>query len=257
MLFSDKNATPLDSILYKRTLDVSPHRNPMSTPLSKALGLAIFSMVLSSASIRADDWKTTDGKVYQNVTVVKSEPDAVTILHHDGGARVPLANLSPDLQKKFNYDPVAAKAAVAARAQADAENAKALQAEMDLARDQKQAMLIATDPRVQNGTLAPVETPSTSTSSDPLAAPTDPTHHSMEQLVDLNKRLYDDHPDDTHHSIAFLKLIAHDLGPDLSDPTHHTIANFVAATRNLGPDLSDPTHHSMDQLFGTDPLARP
>jgi len=234
----------------------------MKSTLSFALCLTGFSVMLASASLRADDWKTTDGKVYKDVSVVKAEPDAVTILHHDGGARVPLATLPPDLQKKYNYDPATAKAATDARTQATVNNAKALQAEMDQAHLQKQAALVAEDPRVQNGTIVLTppadETTTASTPTDsPAASPTDPTHHSTSQLVDTNKRLYDDHPDDTHHSIAFLKLVAHDLGPDLTDPTHHTMADFVATTRNLGPDPADPIHHSMDQLFGTDPLARP
>lgn len=59
----------------------------------------------------AEDWKTTDGKTYANVTVVKVEDDAVTILDEDGGARVPLANLPADLQMRFNYDPEKAKEA--------------------------------------------------------------------------------------------------------------------------------------------------
>ena len=90
-------------------------------------------LALFVASLRAEDWKTTDGKVYQNVTVVKSEPDAVTILYRDGGALVPLANLPADLQKRFNYDPAKAKIAADARAREDAESAHALHVEMALA----------------------------------------------------------------------------------------------------------------------------
>ena len=71
---------------------------------------------------RAEDWMTTDGKKYKDVTVVKVDPDAVTILDSDGGARVPLSVLPPELQKKFKYDP--AKAAAAAK-QHDADEALA------------------------------------------------------------------------------------------------------------------------------------
>jgi hypothetical protein len=85
----------------------------------------------------AEDWKTTDGKVYVNVKVVRVEDDAVTILDKDGGALVPLNKLDPTLQKRFSYDPVKAKAAADARAAADAANAKQLQAEMDLAKQIK------------------------------------------------------------------------------------------------------------------------
>jgi|GEM_PF-1618408 len=61
---------------------------------------------------KAEDWTTSDGKTYRGIKVVKIEDDAVTILDQDGGARVSLLVLSPELQKRFHYDP--AKAAVAA-----------------------------------------------------------------------------------------------------------------------------------------------
>jgi beta-glucanase (GH16 family) len=60
---------------------------------------------------RAEDWTTTDGKTYRQITVVKVEDDAVTILDDDGGALVPLASLPPDLQQRFHYDPDKAKVA--------------------------------------------------------------------------------------------------------------------------------------------------
>jgi beta-glucanase (GH16 family) len=59
----------------------------------------------------AEDWSTTDGKTYREVKVVKVDDDAVTILDADGGALVPLASLSPALQKQFHFDPAKAKAA--------------------------------------------------------------------------------------------------------------------------------------------------
>ena len=62
-----------------------------------------------------EDWTTTDGKTYQGVKVVKIEADCVTILDSDGGARIELAKLPPDLQKRFNYDPDKAKAAAQKR----------------------------------------------------------------------------------------------------------------------------------------------
>ena len=62
-------------------------------------------MVLLLGLALAEDWKTIDGKTYEGVTVIKVDADAVTILYKDGGARITLESLSPDLQKKFNYDP--------------------------------------------------------------------------------------------------------------------------------------------------------
>jgi hypothetical protein len=88
----------------------------------------------------ADDWVTTDGKTYENVSVVKVEDDAVTILHKNGGALVPLDKLPPDLQQKFHYDPLKAKVAAAARAKKEAADAKALadeKARVDRIKQQK------------------------------------------------------------------------------------------------------------------------
>ena len=85
----------------------------------------------------AEDWTTTDGTSYKEVKVIRVEDDAITILYRDGGALIPIFKLSPALQKRFDYDPVKAKAAAEARAKADAENAKELQAEIELAKKMK------------------------------------------------------------------------------------------------------------------------
>lgn len=102
-------------------------------------------LVLLALPLHAEDWKTTDGKVYQDVKVIKVEDDAVTVIFKDGGALIPLVKLTPDLQKKFSYDPVKAKAAADARAKAEAANQKQLDAEKDLAAKQKLQQAIADD----------------------------------------------------------------------------------------------------------------
>src|SRR5277367_2921755 len=91
----------------------------------------IFCLVflLGIVSVRAEDWTTITGKQYPDVTVLKVDPDAVTILYRDGGALIPLIELPENLQTRFHYDPAAAKAAADARDQADFENARALRAE--------------------------------------------------------------------------------------------------------------------------------
>lgn len=101
----------------------------------KVLILSLLAFVAIPAY--AEDWTTTDGTVYQDVKVIRVEDDAITILFKDGGALVPLAKLPPDLQQRFSYDPVKAKAKAAARAKDDAANAKELQAEMDQAQKLK------------------------------------------------------------------------------------------------------------------------
>jgi hypothetical protein len=93
----------------------------------------LFVLVISPTVLLAEDWKTTDGTVYKDVRVIRVEDDAITIIYRDGGALVPLFKLPHDLQDRFDYDPAKAKAAAEARSKADAENAKALQAEIELA----------------------------------------------------------------------------------------------------------------------------
>ena len=96
-----------------------------------------------STSLFAEDWTTTDGTKYINVNVVRVEDDAVTILYKDGGALIFLNKLPPELQERFNYDPVKAKAAAEARAKEDAANAAALQKEIELAAVRKRQEQIA------------------------------------------------------------------------------------------------------------------
>src|SRR5271155_1967408 len=99
--------------------------------------LAAIFLIGSSLSLRAEDWKTIDGKVYQNVTVLHCDPDAVTILHKDGGALIPLELLPDDLQKRFHYDPAKAKAAADQRMQQEIADARALRAEREQLANQR------------------------------------------------------------------------------------------------------------------------
>jgi thiol-disulfide isomerase/thioredoxin len=65
-------------------------------------------------------WTTTNGKTYQGVKIVKVEADSVTILDTDGGSRVSISTLPPELQKQLNYNPKAAQQAAAIRDQQNA-----------------------------------------------------------------------------------------------------------------------------------------
>jgi hypothetical protein len=77
---------------------------------------------------------TVDGVTYSNVTFGTVTPSSVTIFFKTGVARIPLEKLSPDLQKRFGYDPQKARdhnqkvraqeAAAAARQQELAQTAK-------------------------------------------------------------------------------------------------------------------------------------
>lgn len=107
----------------------------------KAIYIVVALGIFSSVAL-GEDWTTTDGTKYQNVRVIRVEDDAITILYKDGGALVPIMKLPPKLQQKFDYDPVKAKLAADARTKADAENAKQLQAEIELADKMKQNQAI-------------------------------------------------------------------------------------------------------------------
>lgn len=105
--------------------------------------LLICAILLLPLQAFAEDWTTTDGKKYLNVKVVKVEDDAITVVYAEGGALIPMSKLSPTLQKRFSYDPDKAKVAADARAKSDAESAKELQAEIDLAQKMKKDKAIA------------------------------------------------------------------------------------------------------------------
>ena len=58
----------------------------------------------------ADDFKTIDGKEYKHVTVSRVEPDGIVITFSGGIVKLPFAELSSELQKKYGYDSKAAEA---------------------------------------------------------------------------------------------------------------------------------------------------
>ena len=106
-----------------------PERTIMKPLHTLSVGMALLLLAILGPGLRAEDWTTSDGTVYKDVHVVKVEADAVTIIHHDGGALVPLVKLPAALQQQFGYDPAKAKAAADTRAKIDGESQEALQVE--------------------------------------------------------------------------------------------------------------------------------
>ncbi len=53
----------------------------------------------------ADDFKTTDGKEYKNVTVSRVEPDGIVLTSSSGISKVYFTELPKEVQQRFNYDP--------------------------------------------------------------------------------------------------------------------------------------------------------
>ena len=72
----------------------------------KTLALSILCLV--SVAL-ADDFKTIDGKEYKNVTVSRVEPDGIVITFSGGIVKIPFTELSEEYQKRFGYNPEAAK----------------------------------------------------------------------------------------------------------------------------------------------------
>jgi hypothetical protein len=86
---------------------------------------------------------TVQGKDYHNVVVTKVEADTVSIMYDGGMGRINTSDLTPDLQKMFNYDPQASALAshqkAAALAQAEAAEAPRIAAEQQREKAQADA----------------------------------------------------------------------------------------------------------------------
>jgi beta-glucanase (GH16 family) len=138
----------------------------------KLLFLAVTFSILAT-NVWAEDWTTSDGKTYRQITVLKVEDDAVTILDSDGGALVPLALLPADLQQRFHYDPDKAKLA-AARRQADSDaSAKAIAQEKKNEEALQKTTAVANPPVITIAQAAPPPsaTPPPDTTASPSANP--------------------------------------------------------------------------------------
>ncbi len=212
------------------------------------VGMTAFLLGVSFAAARATDWKTSDGKTYEDVKLIHLDEDSVTILDKEGGARIPLAKLTPDLQKRFGYDPELAKAAADARAKAAALDAKALQAEMDEASQLHQA---GKEPAVAAATsedpTGPVSAKAPQENTAP--APGSGTHHFMDEIAASAAGNAAGAVDASHHSIDEATQSAGAMRRDLGDPTYHTMAHlfYTVRTTGLGPDTSDTTHHTISE----------
>lgn len=93
----------------------------------KIIFLSIILMLGATVLVRAEDW-TVNGRGYHNVKVTSVTDDMVRVTYDGGVGAFNLADLTPDLKKRFSYDPAKAKAAAAQReqqlAQAQAESLK-------------------------------------------------------------------------------------------------------------------------------------
>jgi hypothetical protein len=74
----------------------------------------LIAFLLLTTFLHSEDW-TINSKTYLNVKVTKVEPDQVHILFDGGIGAIKMVDMPSDLQKRFNYDPTAAKAAADAK----------------------------------------------------------------------------------------------------------------------------------------------
>jgi len=72
--------------------------------------LAILAALSASIGL-ADDFKTTNGKEYKNVTVSRVEPDGIVLKSKSGISKVYFVELPKDVQERFHYNPAQATAA--------------------------------------------------------------------------------------------------------------------------------------------------
>lgn len=73
-----------------------------------------------------EELKTQNGEVFVNVTVKRIESSALLIQHRDGMARVSLFELSPSIQERYQFDPIAAMKADLTREAEEKERLAAL-----------------------------------------------------------------------------------------------------------------------------------
>src|SRR6266480_6919433 len=70
--------------------------------------LSILVVIAVVQLVRADDFKTTNGKEYKNAKLSRVEPDGIVITFSGGIVKIPFTELSPEIQKKYGYDQNAA-----------------------------------------------------------------------------------------------------------------------------------------------------
>src|SRR6266436_6569892 len=80
-------------------------------PISMKLAFAM--LVTLCPGVFAEDLTTLDNKTYRDVKVSRAEVDGIVILYSERGGKIAFTNLSPELQKKYGYNPAKAAAMAA------------------------------------------------------------------------------------------------------------------------------------------------
>src|SRR5436189_2701660 len=82
----------------------------MHTLKSAITPLLISSVILTTNTLVAEDFKTVDGKEYKKVTVSRVEPDGIMLTSSSGISKVYFTELPKEIQERFHYDPAKAAA---------------------------------------------------------------------------------------------------------------------------------------------------
>ena len=69
----------------------------------RQISLAILAALFASIAL-ADDFKTTDGKEYKNVSVSRVEPDGIVLKGESGISKVYFTELPKNVQERFHYN---------------------------------------------------------------------------------------------------------------------------------------------------------
>jgi hypothetical protein len=69
----------------------------------------ITALLLISTVVFADDFKTTDGKEYKNVTISRIEPDGIVLKTKSAISKVYFVELPKEVQERVHYDPQKAR----------------------------------------------------------------------------------------------------------------------------------------------------
>src|SRR5262249_10310239 len=85
--------------------------------------------MLSASIALADDFKTIAGKEYKDATVKQVEPDGIVVKSRSGISKIYFAELPPEVQQRFHYDPQTASAAQANEMAANQQTNQQLEAE--------------------------------------------------------------------------------------------------------------------------------
>ena len=156
----------------------------------------IMAILLAGAATRADDLTTRDGKVYKGYKVLGHDAGYVTIMYADGGGKIPLSQLPDELQKKYNYDPAEAAAAIKATVNADQRDRLAIASEANRHQQQmasgNQTLAVNGSPVVDSAKTSEPVAPSSPTTALPEdAIGFDEVETLIPKMLDLEDELRD------------------------------------------------------------------